>query len=44
VLVDRLRELKKADADLDEWCNAVAPCAALRRWNGHAADRSAAGR
>lgn len=37
VLVDRLwpRGVRKADADLDEWCKAVAPSAALRTWYGH---------
>ena len=46
MLVDRRwpHGLKKADADLDEWCKAVAPSVALRRWYGHAPDRFAAGR
>lgn len=37
VLVDRLwpRGMKKVDARLDEWCKAVAPTTALRRWYGH---------
>lgn len=34
VLVDRLwpRGIKKADAQLDEWCKAVAPSDELRQW------------
>ena len=34
VLVDRLwpRGIKKADAQLDEWCKAVAPSDELRKW------------
>ena len=34
VLVDRLwpRGIKKADAQLDEWCKAIAPSDDLRRW------------
>jgi len=37
VLVDRLwpRGLSKAGAHLDEWCKAVAPSTALRKWYGH---------
>ena len=38
VLVDRIwpRGLTKEKAGLDEWCKAVAPSTALRRWYGHA--------
>jgi uncharacterized protein YeaO (DUF488 family) len=41
VLVDRLwpRGVSKARAALDEWCSAVAPSDALRRWYGHEPDR-----
>lgn len=41
VLVDRLwpRGLRKDDADLDEWCKAVAPSPELRRWYGHDPER-----
>lgn len=41
VLVDRRwpRGVSKARADLDEWCTAVAPSDALRRWYGHVPDR-----
>lgn len=37
VLVDRIwpRGLSKQKADLDEWCNSVAPSTALRKWYGH---------
>jgi uncharacterized protein YeaO (DUF488 family) len=37
VLVDRQwpRGLAKADARLNEWCKAVAPSTALRKWYGH---------
>lgn len=37
VLVDRLwpRGLSKDRAHLDEWCKAVAPSTALRKWYGH---------
>lgn len=37
VLVDRIwpRGVRRADADLDEWCKEVAPSTALRRWYGH---------
>ncbi len=37
VLVDRLwpRGLAKADAGLDEWCKAVSPSTALRKWYSH---------
>lgn len=37
VLVDRIwpRGLSKADAHLDEWCQAVAPSMVLRTWYGH---------
>lgn len=37
VLVDRIwpRGIRKAAADLDEWCKEVAPSTALRRWYGH---------
>lgn len=37
VLVDRLwpRGLSKEKAHLDEWCKAVAPSTALRKWYGH---------
>lgn len=41
VLVDRMwpRGLKKQDANFDEWCKAVAPSAALRKWYGHDPER-----
>ena len=41
VLVDRRwpRGMSKARANLDEWCTAVAPSDALRKWYGHSADR-----
>ena len=41
VLVDRRwpRGVSKARADLDEWCTAVAPSDALRRWYGHLPER-----
>jgi uncharacterized protein YeaO (DUF488 family) len=41
VLVDRLwpRGIRKADADLDEWCREVAPSTPLRKWYGHLPDR-----
>jgi uncharacterized protein YeaO (DUF488 family) len=37
VLVDRIwpRGLSKEKAHLDEWCKAVAPSTALRRWYDH---------
>ena len=37
VLVDRSwpRGVAKANADFDEWCKAVAPSTALRKWYGH---------
>jgi uncharacterized protein YeaO (DUF488 family) len=37
ILVDRLwpRGLAKEKADIDEWCKAVAPSPALRKWYGH---------
>lgn len=37
VLVDRLwpRGLTRAEADLGEWCQEVAPSTALRKWYGH---------
>jgi uncharacterized protein YeaO (DUF488 family) len=37
VLVDRRwpRGVSKARAELDEWCTAVAPSDALRKWYGH---------
>ena len=37
VLVDRVwpRGVSKVAARLDEWCTAVAPSPALRRWYGH---------
>ena len=37
VLVDRRwpRGVSKARAELDEWCNQVAPSDALRKWYGH---------
>lgn len=41
VLVDRLwpRGLSKARADIDEWCQGIAPSGALRTWYGHDPDR-----
>lgn len=41
VLVDRLwpRGVSKVRADIDEWCSAVAPSDALRKWYGHAPER-----
>jgi uncharacterized protein YeaO (DUF488 family) len=41
VLVDRLwpRGVSKARAELDEWCAAVAPSDALRKWYGHVPGR-----
>jgi uncharacterized protein YeaO (DUF488 family) len=41
VLVDRIwpRGLSKEKADLDEWCKAVAPSTALRKWYGHDPER-----
>ena len=41
VLVDRLwpRGVSKVRADLDEWCAAVAPSDALRKWYGHVPER-----
>jgi uncharacterized protein YeaO (DUF488 family) len=41
VLVDRRwpRGVSKARAELDEWCTAVAPSDALRKWYGHAPDK-----
>lgn len=41
VLVDKLwpRGVSKVRADLDEWCVAVAPSDALRKWYGHAPER-----
>ncbi len=41
VLVDRIwpRGLSKEKADLDEWCKAVAPTTALRKWYGHDPER-----
>ena len=37
MLVDRIwpRALTKERAHLDEWCKAVAPSTALRKWYGH---------
>ena len=37
VLVDRVwpRGLRKDQANLDEWCRAVAPSTTLRKWYGH---------
>lgn len=37
VLVDRIwpRGMRKEQAHLDEWCQAVAPSTALRTWYGH---------
>jgi uncharacterized protein YeaO (DUF488 family) len=41
ILVDRLwpRGVRKADADLDDWCTEIAPSDELRRWYGHDPDR-----
>jgi len=41
VLVDRRwpRGVSRARADLDEWCTAVAPSDALRKWYGHAPEK-----
>lgn len=41
VLVDRRwpRGVSKARAQLDEWCTAVAPSDALRRWYDHVPER-----
>jgi uncharacterized protein YeaO (DUF488 family) len=41
VLVDRIwpRGLSKEKADFDEWCKAVAPSTALRRWYDHVPER-----
>ena len=41
MLVDRIwpRGLSKERADLDDWCKAVAPSMALRRWYRHDPDR-----
>jgi uncharacterized protein YeaO (DUF488 family) len=41
VLVDRRwpRGVSKVRADLDEWCSAVAPSDALRKWYGHVPER-----
>jgi uncharacterized protein YeaO (DUF488 family) len=43
VLVDRRwpRGVSRARADLDEWCRAVAPSDALRKWYGHAPEKFA---
>jgi uncharacterized protein YeaO (DUF488 family) len=43
VLVDRIwpRGVSKVRADLDEWCPAVAPSDALRKWYGHVPERFA---
>ena len=43
VLVDRRwpRGVSKARAQLDEWCTAVAPSDALRKWYGHAPEKFA---
>ncbi|MCM3661510.1 DUF488 family protein [Georgenia satyanarayanai] len=37
MLVDRLwpRGVSKDRADLDEWCRAIAPSTALRKWYAH---------
>jgi uncharacterized protein YeaO (DUF488 family) len=37
VLVDRLwpRGMSKPRAEIDEWCRAIAPSTALRRWYAH---------
>lgn len=41
VLVDRIwpRGLSKEKADLDEWCQAVAPSTTLRKWYQHDPER-----
>jgi uncharacterized protein YeaO (DUF488 family) len=41
VLVDRRwpRGVSKVRAELDEWCTAVAPSDALRKWYGHAPEK-----
>lgn len=41
ILVDRLwpRGLAKARANVDDWCRALAPSTALRRYYGHQPDR-----
>lgn len=41
VLVDRIwpRGLSKEKADLDEWCNQIAPSTTLRKWYGHDPER-----
>jgi uncharacterized protein YeaO (DUF488 family) len=41
VLVDRRwpRGVSKERAELDEWCTAVAPSDALRKWYGHDPER-----
>jgi len=41
VLVDRIwpRGLSKERADFDEWCKAVAPSTALRKWYSHDPER-----
>ena len=41
ILVDRLwpRGLARDRADLDEWCQQVAPSTALRSWYGHDAEK-----
>lgn len=41
VLVDRIwpRGLSKEKADLDDWCKAIAPSTALRKWYRHDPDR-----
>lgn len=41
VLVDRIwpRGLSKKNADLDEWCNTVAPSTELRKWYDHDPER-----
>jgi uncharacterized protein YeaO (DUF488 family) len=41
VLVDRRwpRGVSKVRADLDEWCQDIAPSDALRRWYGHVPER-----
>src|SRR5215217_2043157 len=37
ILVDRLwpRGLARATANIDQWCKAIAPSPALRKWYGH---------
>jgi uncharacterized protein YeaO (DUF488 family) len=41
VLVDRRwpRGVSKARAELDEWCDEIAPSDALRKWYGHSPDK-----